>query len=54
MAGKILNYFAGGNTAKGFHSLHDSNLMDLNVFIYIKVVLGQEILADENDRQRMD
>jgi Cdc6-like AAA superfamily ATPase len=34
MAGKVKNYFAGGNTAKGFHSLYDSNLQGLDrVFI---------------------
>ncbi|MFK4998820.1 hypothetical protein ACI2OX_20545 [Bacillus sp. N9] len=30
----ILRYFAGGNTAKGFYNLYDSNLTDLErVFI---------------------
>ncbi|MCJ8007799.1 hypothetical protein ACFFF5_11985 [Lederbergia wuyishanensis] len=34
MGGKILKYFAGGNTAKGFYSLYDTNLVDLErVFI---------------------
>ncbi|MBS4195979.1 hypothetical protein [Lederbergia citri] len=34
MGAKILRYFAGGNTAKGFYSLYDSNLADLErVFI---------------------
>ncbi|MCR2821248.1 PRK06851 family protein [Lederbergia panacisoli] len=34
MSGKILRYFAGGNTAKGFYNLYDSNLADLErVFI---------------------
>jgi Cdc6-like AAA superfamily ATPase len=32
--GKIINYFCGGNTARGFHSLFDSNLQHLDrVFI---------------------
>lgn len=36
MAGKIRNYFASGNTARGYFSLYDSNLEDLNkVFILI-------------------
>ncbi len=29
MSGKILRYFAGGNTAKGFYSLYDSNLVNI-------------------------
>ncbi|MCJ7841540.1 hypothetical protein MUB24_11670 [Lederbergia sp. NSJ-179] len=29
MSGRILRYFAGGNTAKGFYSLYDSNLAHL-------------------------
>ena len=34
MGGKILRYFAGGNTAKGFYNLYDSNLIGLErVFI---------------------
>ncbi|WP_071461464.1 PRK06851 family protein [Bacillus massilinigeriensis] len=34
MTGKVLNYFAGGNTARGFYSLYDSNLAGLDrVFI---------------------
>ncbi|MBM4761622.1 PRK06851 family protein [Bacillus sp. B15-48] len=32
--GKVLNYFAGGNTARGFYSLYESNLQGLSrVFI---------------------
>jgi len=30
MGGKIRHYFAGGNTAKGFHHFFDSNLSSLN------------------------
>ncbi|TDL33025.1 hypothetical protein E2R51_10210 [Jeotgalibacillus sp. S-D1] len=30
MTGKIRHYFAGGNTAKGFHHFFDSNLSSLN------------------------
>jgi len=30
MGGKIRHYFAGGNTAKGFHHFFDSNLASLN------------------------
>lgn len=34
MSGKILRYFAGGNTATGYHNLYDSNLRGLDrVFI---------------------
>lgn len=34
MSGKIIHYFAGGNTAKGFYSLYESNLQGLErVFI---------------------
>ncbi|QFT91029.1 hypothetical protein FIU87_20475 [Bacillus sp. THAF10] len=34
MAGKILNYYAGGNTARGFYSLYESNIEGLDrVFI---------------------
>ncbi|WP_078378529.1 PRK06851 family protein [Sutcliffiella halmapala] len=34
MAGKVLNYYAGGNTARGFYSLYDSNIEGLDrVFI---------------------
>jgi len=36
MAGRILNYFAGGNTARGFHSLYDSNLQGLNRLFILK------------------
>ncbi len=36
MAGKILNYFAGGNTARGFHSLYDSNLDGLERIYILK------------------
>lgn len=34
MAGKVLNYYAGGNTARGFYSLYESNIEGLDrVFI---------------------
>ncbi|MFD2446882.1 PRK06851 family protein [Bacillus sp. CGMCC 1.16607] len=36
MAGKIKNYFAGGNTARGFHSLYDSNLKGLDRLFILK------------------
>lgn len=36
MAGKIKNYFAGGNTARGFHNLYDSNLQDLDRLFILK------------------
>jgi Cdc6-like AAA superfamily ATPase len=36
VAGKIKNYFAGGNTARGFHSLFDSNLQGLDRLFILK------------------
>ncbi|PGV49539.1 PRK06851 family protein [Bacillus sp. AFS037270] len=36
MAGKIKNYFAGGNTARGFYSLYDSNLQGLERLFILK------------------
>ncbi len=36
MAGKIKNYFAGGNTARGFYSLYDSNLQGLDRLFILK------------------
>ena len=36
MAGKIRNYFAGGNTARGFHNLYDSNLQGLDRLFILK------------------
>ncbi|WP_160724489.1 PRK06851 family protein [Bacillus sp. USDA818B3_A] len=36
MAGKIKNYYAGGNTARGFHSLYDSNLQGLERLFILK------------------
>ncbi|MDE3840397.1 hypothetical protein C0966_13745 [Bacillus methanolicus] len=36
MAGKVLNYYAGGNTARGFHSLFESNLQNLNRLFILK------------------
>jgi hypothetical protein len=36
VAGKILNYFAGGNTARGFYSLYDSNLQGLERLFILK------------------
>lgn len=36
MAGKVKNYYAGGNTAKGFHNLYDSNLQGLNRIFILK------------------
>ncbi|WP_074432863.1 PRK06851 family protein, partial [Neobacillus jeddahensis] len=34
--GKIKHYFAGGNTARGFHSLYDSNLQGLDRLFILK------------------
>lgn len=36
MAGKIKNYYAGGNTARGFHSLFQSNLEGLDRLFILK------------------
>lgn len=36
MAGKTRNYYAGGNTARGFHSLYESNLKGLNRLFILK------------------
>lgn len=36
MAGKIKNYFAGGNTARGFYNLYDSNLQGLDRLFILK------------------
>ncbi|WP_042354462.1 PRK06851 family protein [Bacillus rubiinfantis] len=36
MAGTIKKYFAGGNTARGFHNLFDSNLQGLNRLFILK------------------
>lgn len=36
MAAKIVNYFAGGNTARGFYSLYESSLRDLNKLFILK------------------
>jgi Cdc6-like AAA superfamily ATPase len=36
VVGKIKNYFAGGNTARGFHSLYDSNLQGLDRLFILK------------------
>ncbi|MHC0036617.1 PRK06851 family protein [Pseudoneobacillus sp. C159] len=36
MAGKIRNYYAGGNTARGFHNLYDSNLQGLERLFILK------------------
>ncbi|MBY0123378.1 PRK06851 family protein [Bacillus sp. S/N-304-OC-R1] len=36
MAGKILNYFGGGNTARGFYSLFESNLQGLERIFILK------------------
>ncbi len=33
---KVLRYFAGGNTARGFHSLYDTNLADLKKLFILK------------------
>lgn len=36
MAGKIKNYYAGGNTARGFHSLYHSNFQGLDRLFILK------------------
>jgi hypothetical protein len=36
VAGKIRNYYAGGNTARGFHSLYESNLQGLERLFILK------------------
>jgi len=36
MAGKVIRYFAGGNTARGFYSLFDSNLEGLDRVYILK------------------
>jgi Cdc6-like AAA superfamily ATPase len=36
VTGKIRNYFAGGNTARGFHSLYESNLQGLERLFILK------------------
>lgn len=36
MTGKILNYYAGGNTARGFHNLFESNLKGLDRLFILK------------------
>jgi hypothetical protein len=36
VAGKIKNYYAGGNTARGFHSLYESNLQGLECVYILK------------------
>jgi Cdc6-like AAA superfamily ATPase len=36
LAGKIKNYYAGGNTARGFHSLFESNLAGLERLFILK------------------
>ncbi|KZE64842.1 hypothetical protein AWM68_09310 [Fictibacillus phosphorivorans] len=36
MTGKILNYYAGGNTARGFHNLFSSNISGLDRLFILK------------------
>lgn len=36
MAGKVKNYYLGGNTARGFHSFYDSNLQGLDRLFILK------------------
>ncbi len=36
MAGNILNYYAGGNTARGFYSLYESNIEGLDRIFILK------------------
>ncbi len=46
MSENILRYFAGGNTAKGFYSLYDSNLADIERVL----LLTPEDLNGKNQR----
>ncbi len=36
MTGKIIHYFAGGNTARGYYSLFESNIADLDRIFILK------------------
>lgn len=36
MTGKIMNYYAGGNTARGFYSLYEENIADLERLFILK------------------
>jgi hypothetical protein len=36
MAGRVINYYAGGNTALGFHSFYESNLKGLDRLFILK------------------
>jgi nucleoside-triphosphatase THEP1 len=36
MSGRVLNYYAGGNTARGFFSLYESSLQDLDKVFILK------------------
>lgn len=36
MTGNVLNYYAGGNTARGFHNLYEENLKGLNRLFILK------------------
>ncbi|WP_459502115.1 PRK06851 family protein [Bacillus sp. C1] len=36
MTGKVLNYYAGGNTARGFYSLYEENLIGLERLFILK------------------
>ncbi len=36
MTAKIINYYAEGNTARGFYSLYDENLKDLDKLFILK------------------
>jgi nucleoside-triphosphatase THEP1/uncharacterized protein YrzB (UPF0473 family) len=36
MSAKIINYYAGGNTARGFYSLYENNLNDLDKLFILK------------------
>lgn len=49
MAGTVRHYFAGGNTAKGFYNLFDSNLQSLNRLFILKggSVTGKSMLIKE-------
>jgi len=42
MAGKVINYFADGNTAKGYISFHRSNIEGMKKVFILKGLLGME------------
>lgn len=53
VTGKVMNYFAGGNTAKGFYSLYDSNLKGLERLFILKGGPGSGKSTIMKNRPRM-